>query len=156
MQTCFALARCSTFGFLTNTWDTIPRLAVVGVAAVAAFAAGAAFVVAPARAPLAPTPPQPKIAQGITSHCGFCMFRPLASGASGSATQSAGWGLAAAGTVSNHVLKLRQYCLHQFLCSMKFSREGIAFGAHVGLAAAWRARAATAARAEGGVAALDL
>eukprot|EP00435_Cladocopium_sp_Y103_P036327 s1843_g9.t1 len=47
---------------------------------------------------------------------------PLASGVSGSTTQSAGWGLAAA---------------------------GLALGAHVGLAAAWRFRA-TAARAEGG------
>ncbi|CAK9113213.1 unnamed protein product [Durusdinium trenchii] len=81
------------------------RLAVAaGVATVAAFAAGAAFVVAPTRAPTPTT--------------------PLASGVSGSAaTQSASWGLAAA---------------------------GLALGAHVGLAAAWRARASTAARAEGG------
>eukprot|EP00438_Fugacium_kawagutii_P006447 Skav206925 [mRNA] locus=scaffold6623:10254:15273:- [translate_table: standard] len=75
-----------------------------GVATLAAFAAGAAFVVAPTRPPSAPTV-------------------PLASGVSGSATQSAGWGLAAA---------------------------GLALGAHVGLAAAWRFRGATAARAEGG------
>eukprot|EP00490_Sorites_sp_Unknown_P013193 CAMPEP_0114677436 /NCGR_PEP_ID=MMETSP0191-20121206/50518_1 /TAXON_ID=126664 /ORGANISM="Sorites sp." /LENGTH=217 /DNA_ID=CAMNT_0001950001 /DNA_START=42 /DNA_END=695 /DNA_ORIENTATION=+ len=74
-----------------------------GVATMAAFAAGAAFVVAPTRPPSAPTV-------------------PLASGVSGSTTQSAGWGLAAA---------------------------GLALGAHVGLAAAWRFRAATAARAEG-------
>lgn len=47
---------------------------------------------------------------------------PLASGASGSTATSAGWGLATA---------------------------GLALGAHVGLAAAWRFRA-TAARAEGG------
>eukprot|EP00437_Effrenium_voratum_P008873 CAMPEP_0181433192 /NCGR_PEP_ID=MMETSP1110-20121109/19162_1 /TAXON_ID=174948 /ORGANISM="Symbiodinium sp., Strain CCMP421" /LENGTH=136 /DNA_ID=CAMNT_0023556631 /DNA_START=47 /DNA_END=454 /DNA_ORIENTATION=- len=47
---------------------------------------------------------------------------PLASGARGSA-ESAGWGLAAA---------------------------GLAVGAHMGLAAAWRARSSTAAGAEGG------
>ncbi|CAJ1417002.1 unnamed protein product [Effrenium voratum] len=47
---------------------------------------------------------------------------PLASGVRGSAAESASWGLAAA---------------------------GLALGAHMGLAAAWRARSATAARAEG-------
>ncbi|CAE7939471.1 unnamed protein product [Symbiodinium necroappetens] len=71
------------------------------MAAVAALAAGAAFVAAPARAPVVPNKPTP-------------------SGMASSASEPAGWGLAAA---------------------------GLALGAHVGLAAAWRSRASTAARA---------
>ncbi|CAE7406326.1 unnamed protein product [Symbiodinium natans] len=72
------------------------------MAAAAMLAAGAAFVAAPARAPVVPNKPTP-------------------SGMPGSASEPAGWGLAAA---------------------------GLALGAHVGLAAAWRARSSTAARAE--------